>query len=114
MCLRVYSNVNSVSYVTLPISLTSKVLSSDWFSTYSFLNYKPLCNLTLAVTLEAIIGYERIFAKLFVSSTGFTLSTLPPVISARALKESKLHSSPMIEITLIVSPLFFANSPTCS
>jgi len=39
-----------------------------------------------------------------VKSTGSTLSTSPPVIAAILLKESKLHSSPVIETILTVTP----------
>jgi len=61
-----------------------------------------------------MIGYERIFAKFLVNSTGLTLSTFPPVNSASELKESKLHSSPIIETILTVIPFCLANSPTYS
>lgn len=112
--LSVYSNVISVSAVTLPISLVSKERSSDKFIGFSFLNYRPLCNFTFAITFDAITGYDKILEKFLVKSTGSTLSTSPPVIAASLLKESKLHSSPVIETILTVTPCVFANCPIIS
>ena len=106
---KVYSNVISVSLVTFPTSLVSNERSSDKLIGFSFLNYNPLCNFTLAITLDAITGYDKIFGKFLVKSTGFTLSTSPPVKAASLLKEFKLHSSPVIDTMLIVTPLVFAN-----
>jgi hypothetical protein len=102
--LRVYSNVISVSAVTFPTSLVSKERSSDKLIGFSFLNYNPLCNFTFAITFDAITGYDKIFEKFFVKSTGSTLSTSPPVIAASLLNESKLHSSPVIDTILTVTP----------
>jgi len=48
--------VISVSYVTFPTSLVSKERSSDKLIGFSFLNYKPLCSFTFAITLEAMTG----------------------------------------------------------
>lgn len=109
-----YSNVISVWAVTLPMSRTRRDLSSERFYSNSFLNIKPLWSFTFVTTFEAIIGSERIFAKFFVKETGSTLSTFPPVSSASLHNESKLHSSPIIETILIVSPLLFANYPNLS
>jgi len=53
---KVYSKVISVSYVTFPTSLVSKERSSDKLIGFSFLNYKPLCSFTFAITLEAMTG----------------------------------------------------------
>ena len=112
--LRVYSKVISVSYVTFPTSLVSKEWSSDIKIGFSFLNYNPLCSFTFAITFEAITGYDKMFEKFLVKSTGSTLSTSPPVIAASLLKESKLHSSPVIETIFTVTPCVFANYPTIS
>ena len=72
--LRVYSNVNMLSSVTFPKLLASKVLSSERSTTFSFLNYRPLCNLTFASTFVAMTGRESMFAKSLVRVIGFTRS----------------------------------------
>jgi hypothetical protein len=60
--------------VTFPKLLASKVLSSERSATFSFLNCKPLCNLTFASTLVAMTGRARMFAKSFVRVIGLTRS----------------------------------------
>ena len=70
--------------------------------------------MTFVTTFEAIIGSDKIFEKFLVREIGSTLSTLPPVSSESLLRESRLHSSPIIETMFIVRPLDFANYPTLS
>jgi len=70
--------------------------------------------LTFATTLEAIIGAERLLAKVLVKETGSTLSMFPPVISASLVRESRLHSSPMIDTRLTMTPFYLANSAALS
>ena len=66
------------------------------------------------MTLEAMIGFDRILAKFLVREIGSTLSTSPPVNSAILERVSRLHSSPTIETMLTVMPLDLANSPILS
>lgn len=110
----VYSNVNTFSSVTLPISLVKSVFSCVKNSGYSFLKVKPLWSLTFTTTPVAITGFARMLAKFYVKVTGLTRSTYPPVNSHNLLRPSILHSDPMIETRLIVTPLDFANNPTLS
>jgi len=70
--------------------------------------------LTFATTYEAMIGAESKLSEFLERVTGSTLSTLPPVFSASLHKESRLHSSPIIEITFTETPLLLAYSPTFS
>ena len=65
--------------------------------------------MTLATTLVEITDSERNALKFEFKPLGSTLSTSPPVIPASLLRESMLHSSPLIERIFTVTPLFFAN-----
>jgi len=59
----------------------------------------------------AISLFDNTFAKFSDKCKGSTIDTSPPVSSESFPSKFKLQPSPFIEITLIITPLLFANNP---